>query len=256
MSAQACGDDDDDSSATTAGSSGRGESGSAGRGGSSGHGGSSAQSGSSNTAGTVSLGGDTVGPQGGSSGTGAVSSRAGAESGGAGGAGADSGGAATGGDENGGAGGAAALQLSDGQIVLVLDTLNQGEVDEAYAVLPRVQATAVRTFALEMANDHSSARQAVAQSAATLGVTPAPSATQAQLKTEGEEHVALLRREPTPSLDLAYMNLEIDEHRQALDLLAELESAADAPALKQLITTLTATVQMHYDQAVTIAAAL
>jgi putative membrane protein len=140
--------------------------------------------------------------------------------------------------------------LNDAQILLVLDTLNQGEVEEAYAALPRLSTPSVIDFAQQMVTDHGSARQAVLSTADDLSLSPVPSETQQDLMQEGEAHVTSLRATSTAALDLTYINLEVQGHAEALELLSNLQAAADAAPLKTLITTLTATVQDHYDAAI------
>jgi putative membrane protein len=146
--------------------------------------------------------------------------------------------------------------LQDAQILLVLDTLNEGEVDEAYAALPRLSVPAVQTFAQQMVMDHNTARQSVASAANSLQLNPSPSDVQQDLKQEAETHVAMLRGTSTANLDRTYMDMQVAAHGEALALLNELEAAADAPALRTFIGTLETAVQAHYDQAVTIRAGL
>jgi putative membrane protein len=240
-SAAACGDDDDDNS-NTGGSS------SAGRGGS-GQSGNTSLGGTDN--GTADGGTDSL-PNAGRAGSAAgINGGAGGELGGL--AGMGGAGAAAGADA-GGAGGAAAAALTDAQILLVLDTLNQGEVDEAYAALPRLSAADVKAFAQMMVTDHSAARQMVVATADDVQQNPAPSQVQLDLKEEAEAHVAHLRATSAANLDQTYINMEVAGHAEALMLLSELEAAADAAELRTLIGNLETTVQDHYDSAIAIQA--
>ncbi|HYP88214.1 MAG TPA: DUF4142 domain-containing protein, partial [Polyangiaceae bacterium] len=173
----ACGDDDDDNGignqgGTRAGTSGSSQGGSNIAGSSlfggngndndAGDGNQPGTGGTINIGGTSNTGGSTVGA-------------AGEQSGGAGGfTGLGGAGGAAAGADAGGAG----PDLNDAQILLVLDTLNQGEVDEAYAALPRLADPDVLDFAQLMVTDHSAARQQVAATADTLNLNPSPSATQ------------------------------------------------------------------------------
>src|SRR5215207_8560478 len=153
LASGACGDDDDDGQGS-AGSS------SAGRSGESGVAGSSNEGGGGGSGGADSTGG------------GERSTTGGAPSDGAGGdATAGAGGRATGG-QGGEAGAAAALSLSDAQVLLVLDTLNQGEVEVAYAASPRLSQADVEAFAQEMITDHGAARQSVLAVADSLDLDP------------------------------------------------------------------------------------
>ena len=154
-----------------------------------------------------------------------------------------------GGDAAGAGGGSALAALSDAQILLVLDTLNQGEVEEAYAALPRLTSVDVKAFAQQMVTDHSEARQSVSTAADALEEAPAPSETQAKLKGESEAHVALLRATSASNLDATYIELQVAAHAQALALLDDLGAAADAAQLTALIAALKAPVKEHYEKA-------
>jgi putative membrane protein len=158
---------------------------------------------------------------------------------------------------SGGAGGASALlSLSDAQILLVLDTVNRGEVEEAFAVLPRLSSPDVKAFAQQMVTDHSSARQSVVTTAEMLDAAPAPSTEQEELEAESEGRLRMLRSTATPELEAAYMELQVAEHAAALELLGELSLTADAPELVALLGTLTAAVQEHSEQAQKVQAGL
>lgn len=239
--AGACSDDDDDPG------------GSGGRAGSS-VGGSSAVGGD----GASTQGGDGDGTSGGTAGgkagaggtptLGGQAGMAGAS------AGVDAGGGA--GEGGAGAGGAPTASLSDAQILLVLDTLNRGEIEEAWAALPRLEDADAEAFAQMMIDDHSAARQSVVATADALDVDPQPSPVQLALEQESEAHVAALRMSGAEDLSPSYMALQVSAHAEALTLLGELESAADAAALQTLIGELSVSVQDHYDTAVEIEADL
>lgn len=126
---------------------------------------------------------------------------------------------------------------------------NQGEVEEAYAALPRLTSAEVKAFAQQMVTDHGSARQSVLTTADTLNLAPTPSEPQADLQGEAEAHVAMLRATSASALDLTYVDMELAGHAEALTLLDDLSVAANAAELKTLIATLRATVLQHYQDA-------
>jgi len=245
LAAVGCGDDDDDSS-NIGGSSGAGRGGTASNGGNNLGGdedpGNAGGSGNSSNAGRAGGGTSTGGTSTAMAGAGGAN-----ESGAAGAGGAEAGA---------GGGGSVTAELTDAQILLVLDTLNQGEVEEAYAALPRLEVADVKAFAQQMITDHGSARLSVADTADELQLNPAPSEVQVDLMHEAESHVATLRATPTAALDQAYVDLQVSMHADALALLSNLEDAADAAELRSLIATLEAAVQDHYDSALDIQAEL
>jgi predicted outer membrane protein len=248
----ACGDDDDDDNGTAGSSTGGG-----GRGGTAG-----SSTGGGGRGGTTNQGGvagkSPVGP----GGEGGTSAGAPPAEGGAGGAeagagsGGEAGGAGAGGA--GGAGGAAAetAQLTDAQILLVLDTVNQGEVEVAFAALPHLSVPAVTTFAQDMIDDHSAGRQAVIATSNDLDLKPQPSDLQQELMSQAEATVAELHESQSDALDAMYIDEEVTDHLEALQLLDGLLDAADAAPLRTLITSQTVVVQTHYNRAVALQNAL
>lgn len=249
MLAVACGDDDDDDDDdnTQAGAAGtRNQAGSGGKAG----GGSGGSTSSGTSSGGSAVGGSASGGSASGGAPGDSGGMAGADTDTAGAAGGDLGGAAG----MGGAGGAAALELSDAQIVLVLDTLNQGEVDVAYAALPHLALPEVQTFAQQMITEHTAARQQVLATANTLDLDPKPSSVEQELRREAEMQVEMLHGSDSDALDEAYVESQVAAHAEALTLLATLQEAADAGELQELITALTAAVQTHYDEAVALQA--
>jgi putative membrane protein len=238
VASAACGDDDDSDTNNAGGHVGT----------------SGSTQGGGTVAGSSSLGGD--GDDGNSnSSAGAAAQPSNGGSGGssqpsAGGAGESSGGAAGAGGADAVAGAGGALPaLTDAQILLLLDTLNQGEVNEAYAALPRVSDADVKDFAQMMITDHGAARQEVLSAADSLDLNPAPSSAENTLRQEAETHVAALRSAADASVDATYIHLEVSGHAEALAVLSDLQAQADAAELRSLIEALTATVQEHYDTA-------
>jgi putative membrane protein len=240
----ACGNDDDDDDG---GVSGRAGSSTAGKSGSVGVGGGVSEDGGT---------GNVTSPDGGE-----PTSSGGASLGGAGGdAQAGTAGQATAGEggEGGqdGQDGGATLNLSDAQVLLVLDTLNQGEVEVAYAALPRLADGDVQAFAQLMVTDHSAARQSVFMVADSLDLAPLPSDVQAMLKEKAEATVQAFHASEAEALDEPYVESQVADHAAALTLLEELAATAEAAELKELIATLEASVQVHYDHALELEAAL
>lgn len=156
----------------------------------------------------------------------------------------------------GGAGGASPLGLSDAQVLLVLDTLNQGEVEVAYAAFPRLADVDVQAFAQQMITDHSAARQEVLGVASTLAITPLPSGVQMMLKAKAEAKVAMFHMSGGATLDEPYVDSQVADHAAALTLLTELADEAEAAELDELIAALQLDVQAHHEEALELQAAL
>jgi predicted outer membrane protein len=271
LSFAACGDDDDDDTAATGGAAARGGGANAGAAnGGAQSGGAKASGGTGAIAGSANTGGVSAGGKSNSGGSapvaGAGASAGGAEGGsgaeggraiGGGGAGgaAEGGTGAVGGAEagaagDGGAGGAGpAANLSDGQIFLVIDTLNGGEVEVAFAALPRLDNAAVEAFAQEMVTAHGAARVANSQLAQSEGTTPAPSQVQLDLKAAADAQVLAFQTSPATSLDIPYIDSQVAMHTDALALANQLHAAADDPQLGAELAGLIPDIAAHLTEA-------
>lgn len=276
----ACGDDDDDDTGTggstarggaqsggtatsSGGSAGRGGSGgSAGAGGAktsggtagkTGTGGTATSGGTAGNAGTTSTGGNVAGAgAAGLGGEGGVEGGAGGTVGGGGGAGGEAG---VGGAGGAGGGGAVA-NLTDGQIILVIDTLNGGEVEVAFAALPKLTNAQVTAFANEMITAHGIARTANSELAKSQGLVPAPSDVQAGLKVSADAQVLAFQTSTAPSLDAAYIDSQVSMHTDALTLAERLFSAAETPQLRNELRAMVTDITAHLDEAEAIRAEL
>jgi predicted outer membrane protein len=246
-----CGDDDDDDGGIPDGggtSAGRGGT-SAGRGGTQSQAGApdgqpqggAATGGTGNEAGAPNMNGD-AGAAGGDAG--------GATGGGA--AGADAGGMAGGAGD--GAGGMGVdvpdvSGLTDAQILLVADTLNEGEVNQAVAAFPRLTVPAVEDYADLMIAHHTEAREDIAALAQTLNIVPAPSSVRQELRAEAEAGVEMLLSSPADALDLPYIDLQLIMHAQGEALTEALIAAADSAQIDALLSAQLVLIRQHLELA-------
>lgn len=147
------------------------------------------------------------------------------------------------------AGAPLAAALDDGQIIGVVDALNAGEVEQAQAVLPRLQSDAVRAFAQIMIEEHRTAGDsfgalALAQQIQSLGSDVADG-----LRQRNAEAVSTLAATDAAQLDRAYLDAQIQTHTEAEALLADLAAGADSAALGTQLSQLRINVQGHLQSA-------
>jgi putative membrane protein len=138
----------------------------------------------------------------------------------------------------------------------VIDTLNDGEVEVAYAALPKLTITAVVNYAQEMVTAHSTARQNNLQLAQSLGVSPAPSPLQGELKAMADAQVATFQSSPAASLDVPYVDSQVAMHGDALALANQLLDAADSAELRAELMTLRTAITAHLAAAQALQASL
>lgn len=162
-------------------------------------------------------------------------------------------------DTTGGMAGAAAGpagQLSDANIVYILDAANR--VDSAAGSIAATKGTnaEVREYGTTMARDHHQLRQQGQDLATKLGVTPAaPPGDTAQAhfdKTMAMLNGAAKGRD----FDKAYMDHEVAYHKVVLETATAAMAAAQNAELKNLIQKAAPVIQGHLDRAQSVQANL
>jgi putative membrane protein len=254
LTAGGCGDDDDGGADDAAGAAGTGaRAGGAGTGGAiGGRGGAGASAGAGQggaSAGT-GQGGASAGRAGssaGGSGSGGLADASAGDSGRGGGAAAGEGGASGGG--NGGAGGATA-DLSDGEILKVLDTANLGEIEQGEIATDRAQAEEVRDYAETMIVDHSAAREKGDMLAKSNDITLEANPIAQRLQAKSDAIVARLTSADSGEFDAIYMQSQVEVHEAVLELLdTTLIPDADTPEVEAFVTQIRAAVAEHLEMA-------
>lgn len=133
-----------------------------------------------------------------------------------------------------GAPGDASAALSDAQIAGVLQTINQGEIQQGQLAQSSSVRPDVASFASQMVTDHSSADAALTQTA----IAPADSAIRLQLEAKASEDLATLRARSGPAFDSTYVGVEVADHEAALTVIDHLlVRYVTNPALRDQIKT-------------------
>ena len=144
----------------------------------------------------------------------------------------------------------AAAQLTDGNIVSLISDAHQGEINLARAAQLRAVSRDVKEFAARMAREHSEMHREL-QSLATrrnivlqspLGETRSYEAVAARVDS--------VLRESGTQFDAQYMIAQVASHRQMLEDLNRLGSAARDSDLRVLIRRTIPQTQLHLDRAI------
>ena len=119
------------------------------------------------------------------------------------------------------------------------------EIQSGNQAHPRAQAPAVHNFATMLTNDHTRSSQILAAAAQAGGVTPPPPAMLPQ-------HQALLGQLNAagtgPAFDIAFRDIQIQAHQQALMLHQNYAANGDVPALRAAAAQIVPVVQGHLQQ--------
>jgi putative membrane protein len=105
---------------------------------------------------------------------------------------------------------------TDPQIVGIVVTANQIDIDYAKLALSKSKDKATRAFAQQMMTDHSALQKAVSDLGAKLHVTPADSDTSKSLKAQAADTTKKLEALKGKAFDKAYIENEIAFHKAVM----------------------------------------
>jgi putative membrane protein len=125
--------------------------------------------------------------------------------------------------------------LNDGQIVTVLLTANQGEVDIGKVIVARSKNPQVTKFAQLMIDDHSAMRDKLQEWMKKSGTRATPSKTADNLDHDARNGITEYTVLRSPELDRKYMDAAVEDHQNDLDLLDQLATEAVDADLAGLI---------------------
>ena len=145
---------------------------------------------------------------------------------------------------------AAPERLSDGQIVEVLETVNEGEIDAATIARDRAQNPAVQQFAKDMQAQHQTNKKDTKELAKQNKIDDKDSGLADALEKEADALNKTLKRAQLNGFDKVYMAQQVAMHEKALSTLRDnLIPFAQSDALKTHLEKTAAAVAMHLEHA-------
>lgn len=106
---------------------------------------------------------------------------------------------------------------TDPQIVGIVTTADQIDINYAKLALSKTRNKEVRGFAQQMITDHSAVQKSVNDLAATLNVTPAESGTSSALNARAEQMMQKLRELKGKAFEKAYIDNEVAYHQAVIN---------------------------------------
>ena len=143
----------------------------------------------------------------------------------------------------------AAADLSDPNIVALLDHANAADSSAGALASKKATNPEVKKFAEMMMADHHQLRQQGQDLAKKLGVTPEPPANDPVTALEKQVTDALQAAEKGADFDRTYIQQEIAAHQAVLDLANQGHQSADNAELKALIEKARPLIENHLRQA-------
>lgn len=144
---------------------------------------------------------------------------------------------------------AAPAGLTDANIVAILDAANMS--DSTWGAIAAAKGTSkeVREFGKTMMRDHHALRQAGQDLARKLGVTPQPPTDDNSQQTLQSTSDMLNNTAKGKDFDKAYIDHEVDYHKQVLETATKAMAAAQSPELKNLIQKAAPNIEGHLNAA-------
>jgi putative membrane protein len=105
---------------------------------------------------------------------------------------------------------------TDPQIVGIVVTANQIDIDAGKLAISKTHNKEVHDFAQQMITDHSALQKSVFDLGGKLHVAPADSETSASLKKQAAETTARLKSLTGAAFDTAYINNEVSYHKAVI----------------------------------------
>jgi putative membrane protein len=152
------------------------------------------------------------------------------------------------GGDTGKASGSQAGQLSDANIVALLDEANMADSAAGAYALTKATSADVKAFARLMMGEHHALRAQGQQLAKQLSVTP-EMPTNDPVKPLAMSEMTLLTSSSKQEFDSVYIAQETDVHKAVLDLAGKAHDAAQSAELKKLIEQAKPVIEKHLDRA-------
>jgi putative membrane protein len=140
-------------------------------------------------------------------------------------------------------------QLTDANIVALLDEANKADSASGATASAKATSPAVKQFAKLMMSEHHALRVQGQQLAKKAQITPSAPSNDPLAPLAQQESSTLQSTPKGAEFDRAYIEQEIAVHRAVSDLLDQAKSAAQNEQLKGLITKAQPVIQKHLDQA-------
>ena len=125
------------------------------------------------------------------------------------------------------------VTLSDANVMSVLQSLDQSEIDMAQLAQEKTSDPWVKAFASRVLNEHRGLTQANGRLAEELSLEPQSSLLASQLRQAHENEMRTLRAATGAAFDRAYVEYEIRQHVRALGFVEAAADSEGTPQLKQ-----------------------
>ncbi len=144
--------------------------------------------------------------------------------------------------------GSVSRDMSEAGIMGLVAAANAAEVEAANIALEKAKNPQVRDFAQRMKTDHTAMMQQGQQLTQQLNVTPVVPRDDDDLVEEHKDHMDKLQAQGN-EFDEEYMEAQITDHENTLEMIDEALESAQNPQVRQLLEQARPKIQAHLDLA-------
>lgn len=134
--------------------------------------------------------------------------------------------------------------MSDANIVSVINTIDQGELDTAYLALVKASAP-VRQYAAHLVHEHTARLDKNRTLVHSMNLEPDTARLSSVLRDINQAQVAILRTKSGLDFDLAYLASEVIMHDQAIELEEDTTNAVADSHLREHLKAASSELQNH-----------
>ncbi len=135
--------------------------------------------------------------------------------------------------------------LDDAQLAAIVHAINTGEMQAAQLAESKATSPQVKHFAREMATQHGQMEAKATTLFSRMQITPSDSPISSRLRSDAQGEVSMLHGTTGKDFDREYMDAQVRDHNQALELVDRMIPVAKNPELKTELQNLRAKIEGH-----------
>lgn len=139
--------------------------------------------------------------------------------------------------------------MSDANVLAVLNTIDQSEIEAAQLAKGKAQSSEVRSYAGHLIDDHRAAMDKNRELANRVKLRPEPSALSSRLTSTHQEAMDRLRTFSGQEFDRAYIGYQVAMHDEAVSLVEKTSHSTDNPQLQRQLSQMVPSLREHLDTA-------
>jgi putative membrane protein len=139
--------------------------------------------------------------------------------------------------------------VTDGTALAKLMSADSSEIAVSTYALDRISDSRVKDYAQMLIDDHQKDQSKVKSLASQLNITPMPSSTDSTSMHMDHAMSMLGSADKGQSFDQAFLQMQVNDHRETIDALKALQSLSTNDQIKNHINDVLPKLQKHMDQA-------